>query len=59
LRFDNYIQDAIGWIKFLKATQKFTTITVVGHSEGSLIGMIAAQNENVSKIVSIAGPTTC
>jgi hypothetical protein len=55
LRFDNYIQDAIGWIKFLKATQKFTTITVVGHSEGSLIGMIAAQNENVSKIVSIAG----
>ncbi len=55
LRFDNYIQDAIGWIKFLKATQKFTTITVVGHSEGSLIGMIAAQNENVSKFVSIAG----
>jgi uncharacterized protein len=28
---------------------------VIGHSEGSLIGMIASQNANVDKFVSIAG----
>ena len=29
---------------------------VIGHSEGSLIGMIASQKEDVDKFISIAGP---
>lgn len=55
LRFENYIQDAKSWIKLLKQNKNFSEVIVIGHSEGSLIGMIASQNENVSKFVSIAG----
>ncbi len=53
LRFDDYVNDAIEWIKLLKQDMRFSEITVIGHSEGSLIGMIAAGNAD--KFISIAG----
>ncbi len=55
LRFGNYVDDAIGWVEFLKKKKMFSSIIVVGHSEGSLIGMIAAQNKDVNKFVSLEG----
>lgn len=55
LRFENYIQDAESWIKLLKQNKNFSKVIVIGHSEGSLIGMVASQNENVAKFISIAG----
>jgi len=55
LRFDNYVDDAKGWVLHLKNELKFNKIIVIGHSEGSLIGMIASQSKNVNKYVSIAG----
>lgn len=53
LRFDTYINDAADWVKKMKAEKKFAKIIIAGHSEGSLIGMIAAQNADA--FVSIAG----
>ena len=41
LRFEDYVQDVEGWIKLLKEDDRFSNIIVLGHSEGSLIGMIA------------------
>ncbi len=55
LRFDHYVNDAKGWINYLKNEVKFSNIIVIGHSEGSLIGMIASQEKIVNKFVSIAG----
>ena len=55
LRFDNYVNDAKDWVTFLKKEYKFTNVVIIGHSEGSLIGMIAAQEKNVNKYVSLAG----
>lgn len=55
LRFETYIKDASGWIDLLAADQKFSAVIVIGHSEGSLIGMVASQNAKVAKFVSIAG----
>lgn len=55
LRFENYIDDAKGWIAFLKSELKYKNIVVIGHSEGSLIGMVASQDKNVNKFVSLAG----
>jgi pimeloyl-ACP methyl ester carboxylesterase len=55
LRFEHYINDAIDWINYLNKEQKFNRVIVIGHSEGSLIGMIASGDKNVSKFVSIAG----
>src|SRR5699024_3341008 len=56
LRFKNYIKDAKGWVSFLNQDSRFSEIIIIGHSEGSLIGMIASQEKTVSKFISIAGP---
>lgn len=53
LRFDDYVHDAEAWIAQLKQDKRFNTIIVIGHSEGSLIGIIAAQHAD--KFISIAG----
>ena len=55
LRFDTLIDDAVGWIQMLRSDPRFSTITVVGHSEGSLIGMVAARRGAADAFVSIAG----
>jgi len=55
LRFENYIDDATDWIKLLKSDKHFTKVIVIGHSEGSLLGMIAAKNGNANEYISIAG----
>ena len=46
LKFDDYIQDAVGWIDLIKQENLFSKIIVIGHSEGSLIGMNAAKKAN-------------
>jgi pimeloyl-ACP methyl ester carboxylesterase len=55
IRFDTYIDDAAGWIKMLARGRRFGRVTVAGHSEGSLIGMIAAQRGGVGAYVSLEG----
>ncbi len=56
LRFEDYVEDAKKWIEFLSQDSRFSEITIIGHSEGSLIGMIAGENNaKVSKFISIAG----
>jgi alpha-beta hydrolase superfamily lysophospholipase len=54
LRFEDYVNDARAWIELLKKDKRFLKVVVVGHSEGSLIGMIAA-NGMADGYVSIAG----
>lgn len=53
--FDTYVDDAASWIAKLHADPRFSKIVVAGHSEGSLIGMIAAQRGNVAAFVSLEG----
>lgn len=53
VRFDDYVNDAREWIKLLKQDKRFSKVVVIGHSEGSLIGMIAGNN--VDRFISIAG----
>lgn len=56
IRFENYIEDVKGWINLLSNDKRFSNIIIIGHSEGSLIGMIAAKNNpKVTKYISIAG----
>lgn len=55
LRFEMYVNDAVGWVHLLSQNKNFNQIVVIGHSEGSLIGMIASQDAKVEKFVSIAG----
>ncbi|HNP17730.1 MAG TPA: alpha/beta hydrolase [Fulvivirga sp.] len=53
LRFEQYVFDAGNWISFLN--ERFEDITVIGHSQGALVGMLAIQNVRVNKFISLAG----
>ena len=55
LRFENYVNDAKAWIQLLSQETRFSKIVVLGHSEGSLIGMLASQNTAVAQYISVAG----
>jgi uncharacterized protein len=55
LRFDTYIADLEEWIKMIKEDRRFTKIYLCGHSEGSLIGMIAAGEIKINGYISISG----
>ena len=55
LRFESYVKDAEEWVDWLKKDSRFSEIHILGHSEGSLIGMMAAQKGEVRKFISIAG----
>jgi uncharacterized protein len=55
LVFDAYINDAILWDQKLRDDKRFSTVTIAGHSEGSLIGMVAAKKMKADAFISIAG----
>jgi uncharacterized protein len=55
LRFDTYVGDAVAWVRELRAQHRFSRIAIAGHSEGSLIGMLAAAREPVDAYVSLEG----
>ena len=55
LRFDDYVADAAGCIAVLQSDGRFSKVIVAGHSEGSLIGMVAAARAKASGFVSISG----
>ncbi|MCB0427237.1 MAG: alpha/beta hydrolase [Mangrovimonas sp.] len=52
--FDDFITDAIAVLDYFKNQGAFKDITIIGHSQGSLIGMVAAQ-QGADKFVSLAG----
>lgn len=56
LRFDDMIDDVHIWINLFKEDKRFNKIIVMGHSEGSLIGMMAARRGEADKFISLAGP---
>ncbi len=53
LRFENYAEDAKAWASQLKADSRFNKLIIIGHSEGSLLGMLAC--EQADAFVSLAG----
>jgi alpha-beta hydrolase superfamily lysophospholipase len=55
LRFDTYVADAEAWIDALAADARFSRVLVIGHSEGALIGMLAAARHPGTAYVSISG----
>ncbi|MFJ7733985.1 alpha/beta hydrolase [Lysinibacillus sp. NPDC097231] len=55
ITFDQYVDDAFQVINTLLADKAYSSVHIIGHSEGSLIGLLAAQKTNVESFVSIAG----
>lgn len=55
-RFENLMDDVKDWVNMIANDNRFNKIIIAGHSEGSLLGMIAAENnKKVSAYISIAG----
>lgn len=54
IKFDDFTADAISVIDYFKQSNAFSNIYIIGHSQGSLVGMIAAK-DRVDGFISIAG----
>jgi len=54
LRFEDFVTDVNSILEYFKAGKKFDKIIAAGHSEGSLIGMLAAQH-GADAFISLAG----
>ncbi|WP_404452127.1 alpha/beta hydrolase [Virgibacillus necropolis] len=55
LRFDRFVKDAVAWAEMLAKDKRFSNVGIIGHSQGSLVGILAAHETDVDAFVSIAG----
>ncbi|MFT4060899.1 MAG: alpha/beta hydrolase [Edaphocola sp.] len=55
LRFEDYVQDAVAISHWLEEKYPKSKMYIMGHSEGSLIGMLAAQKVKPAAFVSLCG----
>ena len=55
IRFDDFITDAVSVIDHFKQQERFEEIIVLGHSQGSLVGMVGAK-DRAAAFISLAGP---
>jgi alpha/beta superfamily hydrolase len=54
MMFDDFITDAISVLEYFKSQNSFSKIYIIGHGQGSLVGMIAAK-EGADGFISLAG----
>ncbi len=55
-KFDDFIEDATAVVDFFTKTNDFSRVYVIGHSQGSLVGMAAiSSRSDVDGFISIAG----
>lgn len=52
--FDDFVTDAKAVLDYFKSSGEFKTIYIIGHSQGSLVGMLAAK-DGADGFVSLAG----
>lgn len=55
LRFGDFVGDALGWAHLLRDDPRFSSVIVMGHSEGALIGMMAAGRLPSDAFISLEG----
>ncbi len=54
LVFDDYPADVDGWVGLLRSDGRFGKVVLIGHSEGGLVALVAAQRTAVDGIVLVA-----
>lgn len=53
--FYDFVSDAINVVKYIKSNYEFKKLTIIGHSEGALIGGIASNKLNADNFISLCG----
>lgn len=54
IRFDDFVTDAISVLDHFEQDKRFNKLIVLGHSQGSLVGMVAARGK-ADAFISLAG----
>jgi len=54
MSFDDFVIDAISVLNFFKLKDSFSKVYIIGHSQGSLVGMLAAR-EGADGFISLSG----
>ena len=54
IMFDDFVTDAISIFNYFKNSKSFSEIHIIGHGQGSLVGMLAAK-EGADGFISLAG----
>lgn len=55
LRFEDFVEDVKAIVEYFKTEDAYGKIIIAGHSEGALIGTLAAQEAQVDAFISLAG----
>jgi len=55
MRFEHLVADAVACCELLRADDRFGSLTIAGHSQGSLVGMVAAWQADADGFASLAG----
>lgn len=54
IMFDDFVDDAISVVSYFSAAGNYDKVFVIGHSQGSLVGLLASKKD-VSGFISLAG----
>src|SRR5690606_5679032 len=55
LSVETYVADAAAWIEKLQGDPRFSSVILIGHSEGALIASLAAARQPVAALITLAG----
>jgi len=55
VRIQTYVDDAVGWLVYLRGRAIMGPVFILGHSEGALIATLAAQRADVAGLILVAG----
>jgi pimeloyl-ACP methyl ester carboxylesterase len=55
VRIEDFVSDAGALMKYLKKDRRFSRLVVIGHSEGSLVGMLASEQVHPDAFISLSG----
>ncbi len=53
--YEGFASDAADWTDRLQADPRFSTVTLLGHSEGALFALVAGRARGADAVVSLAG----
>lgn len=56
VRFETFVNDVVAWSQKMSADKRFNRLVLLGHSEGALITLLAAQKVKPAAYISLAGP---
>ncbi len=55
-RFSMLVDDAGAWVRHVRDAGSFGAVVLAGHSEGSLVAILAAQASPADAVITLAGP---